>query len=461
MLPIGNPEYVFHQRFDAIGRRLMLQFTDGLTETRYFWQDGQQVICEEVSGLTEPYRYVWGNGIDEALLRFGNGDIWYLDNQLGSVMALADDTGQVAEHYSYDVYGAVTVYDATGQQIPVTNYDNRYLFTGREYNWHTGLYHYRARTYHPLLGRFTSRDMALLAYDYALSRPTRLTDPSGLECCPKRITIRVGGMATEKWRSILSGENARQRRWLVKQWKQFTGAAVPASWPVLGPLVAPLTIMRVGIRANEPLWFFGTAFEVEVEVAGNWRECTITQYIKQRVAQRGWERTIGRGGRETERLVTYYAVRDSRGSRVLPNKAAWFKAVAEQARQKLEQTKQMDVDMSMGTLKQRVGTVGWVKSPAANLVKWLDFPGIYFSKRSFLTPQLRWRPQVWLSATTEIVVEVRGSAKQPRTLSAGFWAAYNLSTDAKGTVSSYKCVIAIRQGSAEYLPPGSNLIEVK
>jgi len=72
LVEIRTGQYVFHQRFDAIGRRLMVQFSDGLTETRYFWHDGQQVIYEEVSGLTEPYRYVWGNGIDEALLRFGN-----------------------------------------------------------------------------------------------------------------------------------------------------------------------------------------------------------------------------------------------------------------------------------------------------------------------------------------------------------------------------------------------------
>jgi len=180
LVEIRTEQYVFHQRFDAIGRRLMVQFSDGLMETRYFWHDGQQVIYEEVSGLTEPYRYVWGNGIDEALVRFGNGGIWYLDNQLGSVMGLTDSSGQIVERYSYDVYGAVTAYDSSGQQIPVTNYDNRYLFTGREYNWHTGLYHYRARTYHPQLGRFLSRDPAeILAYEYCKSSPTMSVDPTG------------------------------------------------------------------------------------------------------------------------------------------------------------------------------------------------------------------------------------------------------------------------------------------
>jgi len=198
LVEIRTEQYVFHQRFDAIGRRLMVRFSDGLTETRYFWHDGQQVIYEEVSGLTEPYKYVWGNGVDEALLRFGNGDIWYLDNQLGSVMALTNDAGQVIESYSYDVYGAVTVYDATGQRIDMTNYDNRYLFTGREYNWHTGLYHYRARTYHPVLGRFTSRDPNVKVsfvpqrnnpYNFADVCPATFVDPFG-EQARKKIVYK-------------------------------------------------------------------------------------------------------------------------------------------------------------------------------------------------------------------------------------------------------------------------------
>jgi len=158
----------------------------GLTTHRStFWYDGQQVIYEEVTDLAEAYRCVWGNGTDEALVRLGNGDIWYLDNQLGSVMALSDSSGQVIESYSYDVYGAVTVYDATGQQIDMTNYDNRYLFTSREYNWHTGLYHYRARTYHPYLGRFLSRDHLYerevdpTLYSYCQHNPILLTDPFG------------------------------------------------------------------------------------------------------------------------------------------------------------------------------------------------------------------------------------------------------------------------------------------
>ena len=51
---IGTPQYIFHQRFDAIGRRLMVQFSDGLAETRYFWHDRHQVIYD-VSDITGPF----------------------------------------------------------------------------------------------------------------------------------------------------------------------------------------------------------------------------------------------------------------------------------------------------------------------------------------------------------------------------------------------------------------------
>jgi RHS repeat-associated protein len=65
-------------------------------------------------------------------------------------------------------------------------YYNRFLFTGREYEGRFGIYHYRARAYHPRLGRFTSEDPKLFdAGDYNLFRychndPLDLTDPMGL-----------------------------------------------------------------------------------------------------------------------------------------------------------------------------------------------------------------------------------------------------------------------------------------
>src|SRR5207249_10655182 len=67
----------------------------------------------------------------------------------------------------------------------VTN--NRFMFTGREYASTFSIYEYRARAYHPGLGRFTSEDpMGFAAGDYNVFRychndPLDLTDPMGLD----------------------------------------------------------------------------------------------------------------------------------------------------------------------------------------------------------------------------------------------------------------------------------------
>ena len=99
------------------------------------------------------------------------------------------------EQYHYDAFGAPTFYDANTNQINSTAYNNRFLFTGREYAaTYRGIYvqefrfyEYRARAYHPDLGRFMSEDPKLFdAGDYNLFRychndPIDFTDPMGLD----------------------------------------------------------------------------------------------------------------------------------------------------------------------------------------------------------------------------------------------------------------------------------------
>jgi RHS repeat-associated protein len=63
---------------------------------------------------------------------------------------------------------------------------NPFLFTGRELDAETGLYHYRARTYDPAQGRFKQRDPfgivdGLGTFEYVASVPTSRSDPSGAQ----------------------------------------------------------------------------------------------------------------------------------------------------------------------------------------------------------------------------------------------------------------------------------------
>jgi len=136
-------------------------------------------------------QHIVGIGIDEWLMtrRSDGTTYWYLQNGLGSVMAVTAGDGVLLETVEYDVYGAPTVVQHNGA-LPT---HNRFLFTGREYDYETELYWYRARHYHPVLGRFLQRDplkqigafgFEVGYYEYARNIPNRNVDPYGLWSYP-------------------------------------------------------------------------------------------------------------------------------------------------------------------------------------------------------------------------------------------------------------------------------------
>ena len=86
--------------------------------------------------------------------------------------------GSIAASYQYDAWGNVE--ESTGEMAQ----ENSYLFTGREYDWQTGVYYYRARSYDANLGRFLQQDPAGMVdgpnmYLYCGNDPVNGVDPSG------------------------------------------------------------------------------------------------------------------------------------------------------------------------------------------------------------------------------------------------------------------------------------------
>ena len=75
-----------------------------------------------------------------------------------SVTALTDSSGNVTERYAYSAYGTPTIADGNGALLTSSADNNRYTYTGREWDEILGLYHFRARLYDSYSGRFCSKD---------------------------------------------------------------------------------------------------------------------------------------------------------------------------------------------------------------------------------------------------------------------------------------------------------------
>jgi len=90
------------------------------------------------------------------------------------------------ESYSYNVFGSPTISDGDGVEISASAIGNPYMFTGRRYDEDTGLYYYRLRDFHPVLGRFVQNDPigyagGLNLYTYCGNNSLSYLDPYGLD----------------------------------------------------------------------------------------------------------------------------------------------------------------------------------------------------------------------------------------------------------------------------------------
>ena len=186
----------YNLAYDALGR-CVKRVLNGTTT--YYVYDGDKPILE-YGPNNALAKNLYGKGIDENLMRtdstVNSGQSFYYGQDYeGSVTHLINASGNIIESYRYDAFGAVAMYNGGGTQISSTAYNNRFLFTGREYAATYQktyvpafkFYEYRARAYNPTLGRFMSEDHKLAdTGDYNLFRychndPIDFTDPMGLE----------------------------------------------------------------------------------------------------------------------------------------------------------------------------------------------------------------------------------------------------------------------------------------
>ncbi|OAV65033.1 Cell wall-associated polypeptide CWBP200 [Bacteroidales bacterium Barb6XT] len=201
---------------------------------------GSYECDSSASGITERF-YLGGDPYHAPLIllkREGREDVYAVSRDyLGSILAIADSSGQAVERRTYDPWGRMTRETA----------DSALCITARGYTSHEhleeiGLINMNARLYDPLIGRFFSPDpkmmdgetQALNRYSYAMNNPFAYTDPSGefiVSLSMVIVAAVVGAVAAGVTTAVTlakSGASAGEMAWKIPV-AMIIGAVVGAA----------------------------------------------------------------------------------------------------------------------------------------------------------------------------------------------------------------------------------------
>jgi len=211
MVSVDNGSTATYQ-YDALGRRI--RKTSANVSIQYYYRGIQCLEDHFVNtDTTSVSTYIYGIAIDNILsMQHNNQDYYYHKNHIGSIMSITNNNATIVENYDYSPYGTPTIYSAIGTEIVASSIGNTIMFTGREYDYETGLYYYRARTMHPTIGRFIQHDPLGYVdeynlYSYVGNSPIVMVDPLGNDYFSRIIGGGAGDEASDYYANQIASRS--------------------------------------------------------------------------------------------------------------------------------------------------------------------------------------------------------------------------------------------------------------
>jgi RHS repeat-associated protein len=167
---------------DPFGRRIAKQI-NGTTVEKYLWAGRTTLLAVYDGNDNLLQRYTYADARMPVSMTAGGATYHLLTDQVGTLRAVADTSGNIVKRIDYDSFGNIIADSNPAFSV-------LFGFAGGLHDRDTGLVRFGARDYDPAIGRWTAKDPIDFAggdtnlYAYVMNDPVNLVDPLGLEPPP-------------------------------------------------------------------------------------------------------------------------------------------------------------------------------------------------------------------------------------------------------------------------------------